>query len=185
MRSTVLADHFRSYNLSNTVVVSPDLGNAKMASALARVLDVPVAAGSKQRLSDDTVIIDRIIGDVQDRDVIVLDDEIATGGSIIELLRKLRDEHVRQISSGLYPRAVHRPAIERLKQEPDILEIVTTNTVPLPPEKQLPNIVNRSVCPAVRGGRASNQSWRVDQQPVQRRADVRIDLTGWLNLGRA
>ena len=39
------------------------------------------------------------------------------------------------------------PAIERLKQEPDILEIVTTNTVPLPPEKQLPNVVNRSVSP--------------------------------------
>ena len=145
--SMVLADHFRSYNLRNTVVVSPDLGNAKMASTLARLLDVPVAAGSKQRLSDDTVIIDRIIGDVHDRDVIVLDDEIATGGSIIELLRKLRDEQVRQISLACTHGLFTGPAIERLKQEPDILEIVTTNTVPLPPEKQLPNIVNRSVSP--------------------------------------
>src|SRR6185295_1457998 len=66
----VLAEHFRSYNLGNAVVVSPDLGNAKMAAALARVLSVPVAAGSKQRLTDDTVIIDRIIGDVHNREVI-------------------------------------------------------------------------------------------------------------------
>jgi len=118
-----------------------------MASTLARLLDVPVAAGSKQRLSDDTVIIDRIIGEVHDRDVVVLDDEIATGGSIIELLRKLRDEQVRQISLACTHGLFTGPAIERLKQEPDILEIVTTNTVPLPPEKQLPNIVNRSVSP--------------------------------------
>ncbi|HVD19775.1 MAG TPA: ribose-phosphate diphosphokinase [Propionibacteriaceae bacterium] len=105
----VLAEHFRSYNLSNTVVVSPDLGNAKMASALARVLDVPVAAGSKRRLTDDTVIIDRIIGDVHNREVIVLDDEIATAGSIVELLRRLRAEGAGQISLACPPRIIHRP----------------------------------------------------------------------------
>jgi ribose-phosphate pyrophosphokinase len=143
----VLAEHFRSYDLTNTVVVSPDLGNAKMASALARSLGVPVAAGSKQRLTDDTVIIDGIIGDVHDRDVIVLDDEIATGGSIIELLRELRAGRVRQISLACTHGLFTGPAIERLKQEPGIAEIVTTNTVPLPPEKQLPNIVTRSVAP--------------------------------------
>ena len=63
----VLADHFRGGDLSNTVVVSPDLGNAKMATAFARLLNVPVAAGSKRRLTDDTVVIDRIVGDVHDR----------------------------------------------------------------------------------------------------------------------
>jgi ribose-phosphate pyrophosphokinase len=143
----VLAEHFQSYNLSNTVVVSPDLGNAKMASALARLLDVPVAAGSKRRLTDDTVIIDRIIGDVHNREVIVLDDEIATAGSIVELLKSLRVEGAGQISLACTHGLFTGPAIERLKQEPDIAEIVTTNTVPLPPENQLPNIVTRSVAP--------------------------------------
>ncbi len=145
--NNVLADHFRTTDLSNTVVVSPDLGNAKMATALARMLKVPVAAGSKQRLSDDTVVIDRIVGDVHDRDVIVLDDEIATGGSIVELLRKLREHGVRQISLACTHGLFTGPAIERLKQEPDIAEIVITDTVPLPSEKQLPNIVTRSVAP--------------------------------------
>jgi ribose-phosphate pyrophosphokinase len=143
----VLAEHFRSYNLSNAVVVSPDLGNAKMAAALARLLGVPVAAGSKQRLTDDTVIIDRIIGEVHSREVIVLDDEIATAGSIVELLKLLRAERAGQISVTCTHGLFTGPAIERLKQEPDIAEIVTTNTVPLPPESQLPNMVILSVAP--------------------------------------
>jgi ribose-phosphate pyrophosphokinase len=142
-----LAAHFRRQDLSNTVVVSPDLGNAKVASEFARVLGLPVAAGSKRRRSDDTVVIDRIVGDVHGRDVIVLDDEIATGGSIIELLRVLRKEGVRQISVACTHGLFTGPAIERFKQEPDIFEILTTNTVPLPPEKQLSNIVSRSVAP--------------------------------------
>ena len=144
---SVLADHFVGDDLSNSVVVSPDFGNAKVASQLARILDVPVAAGSKQRLSDDTVVIDRIVGDVAGKDVIVLDDEIATAGSIIELLHKLREHDVRRIrlacTHGLFTGA----AIDRLKQQADVDEIVITNTVPLPPEKQLPNIEVRSVAP--------------------------------------
>ena len=75
-----LADHFQGRDLSNTVVVSPDLGNAKPASAFARLLGVPVAAGSKVRIDDDTVRIESIVGDVKGKDVIVLDDEIANGG---------------------------------------------------------------------------------------------------------
>jgi ribose-phosphate pyrophosphokinase len=104
----VLADHFVGDDLADTVVVSPDLGNAKVASQLARMLDVPVAAGSKQRLTDDTVVIDRIVGDVAGKDVIVLDDEIATAGSVVELLNKLRDHGVRRIrlacTHGLFTR---------------------------------------------------------------------------------
>jgi ribose-phosphate pyrophosphokinase len=108
---------------------------------------VPVAAGSKQRLADDTVYIDRIVGDVHGRDVIVLDDEIATAGSIVELLRKLREEGVQRICLACTHGLFTGPAIERLKQEPNVSEIVITNTVPLPPEKRLANIVTRSVAP--------------------------------------
>src|SRR5438876_12008772 len=59
-----LAAHFRGYDLTNAVVVSPDLGNAKQAAALARTLGLPVAAGAKERISDDKVTITSIIGDV-------------------------------------------------------------------------------------------------------------------------
>ena len=87
----ILAEHFRGWDLSGHVVVSPDLGNAKTATQFARLLGLPVAAGSKQRKSDDVVVIDAIVGDVAGKRAIVLDDEIATGGSIVELLDRLKD----------------------------------------------------------------------------------------------
>src|SRR5947208_4210580 len=86
-----LAAHFRGSDLSSAVVVSPDLGNAKSAAAFARLLGVPVAAGAKQRFPDDRVVISAIIGDVAGRDVIVLDDEIAKGSTVLELLDRLRE----------------------------------------------------------------------------------------------
>src|SRR5580658_8352090 len=92
-----LAEHFRPYDLSNTVVVSPDLGNAKEAAAFARLLGTGVAAAAKQRISDDKVVISAVIGDVEGRDIIVLDDEIARGTSIIELLEHLAARGVGRI----------------------------------------------------------------------------------------
>src|SRR5260221_8699292 len=92
-----LAEHFRGYDLSNTTVVSPDLGNAKEAAAFARMLGVGVAAGAKQRFADDKVAISSVIGEVAGRDVIVLDDEIAKGSTVIELLARLRELGARSI----------------------------------------------------------------------------------------
>src|SRR5687768_8459918 len=94
----ILADHFSGRDLGNTVVVSPDLGNAKAATQFARRLGLPVAAGSKRRLDDETVLIDAIVGEVAGRDAIVLDDEIATGGTIFELLRRLRERGVGEVA---------------------------------------------------------------------------------------
>ena len=107
-----LAGHFRGYDLSNTTVVSPDLGNAKEAAAFARLLGVPVAAGAKQRFADDEVSISAVIGDVAGRDVIVLDDEIAKGSTILELLDRLRELHCRVHPGGLHPRPVRRRSAE-------------------------------------------------------------------------
>src|SRR6478672_3649711 len=92
-----LANHFKGYDLSRTVVVSPDLGNAKEAAAFARLLDVPVAAGAKQRFSNDIVKISAIIGEVEGMDVIVLDDEIAKGTTVVELLGHLAARGARSV----------------------------------------------------------------------------------------
>ena len=93
---------------------SPDLGNAKAASHFARMLKLPVAAGSKQRLSDDKVVIDAIVGDVEGKNVIVIDDEIANGGTIIEVLQKLRERHVKRIAVACTHGLFTGKAIERL-----------------------------------------------------------------------
>ena len=141
----VLAEHFRHDDVTNSVVVSPDLGNAKSATQFARLLGLSVAAGSKQRLSDDSVVIDTIVGDVDGKDVIVIDDEIANGGTIVEIVQRLRERDVGRISICCTHGLFTGPAIERLRHLPGTSEIVTTNTVPLPKEKCLPNMRTLSI----------------------------------------
>ncbi|HEX7189031.1 MAG TPA: ribose-phosphate pyrophosphokinase [Actinomycetes bacterium] len=139
-----LADHFRGYaELDNTVVVSPDLGNAKTATQFARLLGLPVAAGSKQRLADDRVVIDAIVGDVAGRRAIVLDDEIATGGSIVELLDRLAVEGCREAAVACTHGLFTGKAQQRLSAHPAITEVVTTDTVP--PPTSWPELRVRSV----------------------------------------
>jgi ribose-phosphate pyrophosphokinase len=143
----VLARHFRRRNLENTIVVSPDLGNAKAASHFARMLKLPVAAGSKQRVSDDRVVIDSIVGEVEGKHVIVIDDEIANGGTIVEVLEKLRERRVKRIAVVCTHGLFTGRAIERLRAQTDIEEIVTTDTVPIAADKRLPNMKILSVAP--------------------------------------
>lgn len=128
----VLADHFRGTDLTDTVVVSPDLGNAKTATQFSRLLGLPVAAGSKQRLSDDKVVIDAIVGDVQGKRAIILDDEIATGGSIVELLERLKDFGCTEAAVACTHGLFRGKAVERLASHPMISQVVTTDTVPAP-----------------------------------------------------
>ncbi len=128
----VLADHFRRQDLSGSVVVSPDLGNAKDATQFSRLLGLPVAAGSKRRITDDRVVIDSIVGDVQGRRAIVLDDEIATGGSSVELLHRLAERGVTEAAIACTHGLFVGPAVERLRAHPMVSEVVTTDTVPAP-----------------------------------------------------
>jgi ribose-phosphate pyrophosphokinase len=128
----VLADHFRGRDLTNSVVVSPDLGNAKTATQFARLLGLPVAAGSKQRLADDRVVIDSIVGDVAGKRAVILDDEIATGGSMIELLNRLGEAGCPSAAVACTHGLFAGQAVERLRDHPLISEVVTTDTVPAP-----------------------------------------------------
>lgn len=126
----VLARHFRNRDLSNAVVVSPDFGNAKQANNFARMLGVDVAVGSKRRQADDTVIVDAIVGEVAGRDAIVIDDEIATAGSMVTLIEKIHESGGRSISVVCTHGLFTDRAPERLNALDCIKEIVTTNTVP-------------------------------------------------------
>jgi ribose-phosphate pyrophosphokinase len=144
-----LAGHYRDLDLSNAVVVSPDLGNAKQSAALARMLGVPVAAGAKERQTDELVTISSIIGDVAGRDVIIMDDEIARGSTIMELLARLREHRVRSVRVACTHGLFSDGALERIAGQPDVLEIVTTNTVPIPDSKRNPKLHVISLAPAL------------------------------------
>jgi ribose-phosphate pyrophosphokinase len=144
-----LAAHFRGRDLSNTIVVSPDLGNAKSAAMFARMLGLPVALGAKQRYSDTSVTISSIIGDVTGRNVIVLDDEIARGTTIDELLVRLAEHQVRTVRIACTHGLFTDGALDRLAARPEVAEIVCTNTVPVSAEKRLQNLHVISVGPAL------------------------------------
>ncbi|SFJ24213.1 ribose-phosphate diphosphokinase [Amycolatopsis sacchari] len=144
-----LARHFRRHDLGNTTVVSPDLGNAKPASHFARLLGVPVAAGAKERFADDRVSITSIIGEVAGRDVIVLDDEIAKGSTVLELLARLREMGVRSIRVACTHGLFAGGALKRIADQPDVVEIVCTNTVPVRPDETTPKLTVLSIAPAL------------------------------------
>jgi ribose-phosphate pyrophosphokinase len=140
-----LANHFRKYDLANTVAVSPDLGNAKDTAAFARLLNIGVAVAAKQRISDKEVRIGAIIGDVAGKDVIVLDDEIARGTTTLEILERLREQKVRSIRIACTHGLFGAGSAQRLSDQPDVLEIVCTNTVPIAPEKRAPKLTVLSI----------------------------------------
>jgi len=143
----VFVRHFRNRDLSNTVILAPDIGHAKRAAKLGRVLGVGVAAGDKERVADDRVEVAGIIGDVAGKKVIVFDDEIATGGSIVATIDLLRQKNVKHVTLACTHGVFSGPAIDRLRAIPEVDEIVCTNTVPIPPEKKLPNMTILSVAP--------------------------------------
>ncbi len=144
-----LAGHFRGRDLSNTVVVAPDLGAAKAAADFARRLGTGIAVANKQRVNDDRVVISSIIGDVASKDVIILDDEIAKGTTTIEVMKMLRAQGARMIDLACTHGLFASGAVTRIAAEPGVREIVCTNTVPIPPEKRGPKLTVISVAPAL------------------------------------
>jgi ribose-phosphate pyrophosphokinase len=144
-----LAAHFQGLDLANTIVVSPDLGYAKSAMAFARRLGLDVAIAPKQRLSDTEVRIGAIIGETAGRDVIIVDDEIAGGTTILALLARLRERGVGQARIACTHGLFGRDAVSRLASQPGVLEIVTTNTVPVAAEKRIEKLTVLSIAPSL------------------------------------
>jgi len=135
---SVLRSHFAGKDLSDTIVVAADMGHAKSAARLARELSLPFAAGTKDRLSDTEVRVTGIVGDPVrgHRRALVHDDEIATGGTILELRRHLKAEGIEEMWVACTHGVFVRNALDRLTDLPDITSIVTTDTVPLDPSRR-------------------------------------------------
>jgi ribose-phosphate pyrophosphokinase len=143
----VFASYFRDRDLSDTMVVAPDIGHAKRGAKLARRLSLPLAAVSKKRISDDEVAVDGLVGIVQARRVILADDEIAAGTSMIEAIGLLRKHGVEEVTLVCTHGIFCGPAVDNLRGVPEIRSIVTTNTVPIPPEKRIKGMEVLSVAP--------------------------------------
>jgi ribose-phosphate pyrophosphokinase len=145
----VFKDYLSTKDLNGAIIVSPDMGQAKSAARFARTLDLPVAAGNKERVSDSKVIISGLVGSQVrgHKRALIYDDEIATGGSIHELSNVLIDEGVEEILVMCTHGVFTQGAVERLASVPQISEIITTDTVYIPPEKMHPKLKVLSVAP--------------------------------------
>jgi ribose-phosphate pyrophosphokinase len=130
----LMADYLRprSFSYRDTIVVSPDMGSAKSAARFAEMLGLGVATANKTRLSDTRVQYSGLIGRQVSgfRRAIIHDDEIATGGTIVELTRLLIDHGLEEVDVVCTHGLFLHGALERLESIPEIKEIVTTDTVP-------------------------------------------------------
>jgi ribose-phosphate pyrophosphokinase len=136
----IQARYFAEKDLPDLTVVSADEGFAKKARQLADRLSAPLAIVEKRRLGNNghTEAMG-IIGNVLDRNVLIVDDEIDTAGSLTQAVRVVHQQGARDIYCCATHGVFSGPAIERLKKAP-IKEIVVTDTIPLPERKRLPNM---------------------------------------------
>ncbi len=145
----IIVDHFRkTHDISNLVAVATDAGGAKRVGRFSERLGVPMAIIDKRRVSDTDVKQGQVVGDVQGRDVVIFDDEIATGGTLLATIGTLRAAGVRSIHVGAAHGVLCGPAIERLRNA-DIESIVVTNTVSVPPEKRFDKLTVLTVAPLI------------------------------------
>jgi ribose-phosphate pyrophosphokinase len=142
----ILVDYFKNMSLENGVVVAPDAGHAKRAGEFAQRLKLPIAFVDKRRIGDTEVTSNAVVGDVKGKNCLIVDDEIAAGSTTISTANVLREHGAREISAVATHGVLCGPAIERLKNS-DLKEVVVTNTVSVPPEKQFDRLKVLSVAP--------------------------------------
>jgi ribose-phosphate pyrophosphokinase len=144
----LLSNYFLQKRLEDTVVVT-DLGFAKRARAFAEALDAPLAVIEKRRIGNlDRAELMNVIGVVKGRRAIIVDDEIDTAGTLIEIVRALEREGVTEMYACATHGVLSDPAIERIRDSP-LAEVVITDSVPLSPAKRSSKIVTISVAPLI------------------------------------
>jgi ribose-phosphate pyrophosphokinase len=126
----VIVDYLRKLKLPNKTLVSPDLGNVKTANVYAQYLDAEFAVIDKRRVSGTEVHATRIIGDVEGKDVLMVDDMITTAGTMCSAATLLREQGAKTIHIAATHGIFADPSVQRLEEAP-IDEIVVTDTVPL------------------------------------------------------
>src|SRR4029079_8367779 len=144
----MIARYFIDKHLDDVVVVT-DLGFAKRARSFAELVDAPLAIIEKRRLGNlDRAELMNVIGDVRGKRAIIVDDEIDTGGTLIEVVRALEREGVTEMYACATHGVLSDPAVERIRDS-SLREVVITDSIPLPAAKRLLKITVLSVAPLI------------------------------------
>lgn len=143
----VLSEYFKEKNIKDLVVVSPDVGGIKMARAYAKRLNAQLAIVDKRRMSPEKTEVMHILGEVKDKNVVMVDDIIATAGSLIEAVGVLKSFGAKGIYAAASHGVLSGPARERIANCKELLEVVITNSIPLKNAGECPKIKQLSVAP--------------------------------------
>ncbi len=132
----ILQQYFKEKNLKDMVIVATDAGSSKKAYKYSEYFGCPIALIDKRRAgNDDRAIATTVIGDVENKEAIIFDDEVDTAGSLIETAKILERFHAKEIYAGCTHGVLSANAVQRIEESP-IKELVMTNTIPLSEEKQ-------------------------------------------------
>jgi len=151
----VLGNYFKKKKLKNLVVVSPDVGGIKMARGYAKLFGCDLAIVDKRREGAATTHVMHIIGSVTGKNVVLIDDLISTGGSIVEAAKALKARGVKDIYACIVHPVLAGSAVEKIRNSP-IKELIVTNSIPLSEEKRIPKIKQLSIAPLL-----ADAIWRI------------------------
>ncbi len=142
---TIFADYIKELELDkNMVIVSPDVGGIKTARAYAKKMKCDLAIVDKRRINDKQAEAMHIMGDVEGKNVVIIDDMVATAGSLVEAVAALKKAGALEVYASITHPVLCGPALERLKDS-EIKELVVTDTIPIPKDKMIPRIKVLSV----------------------------------------
>ncbi|PSQ55369.1 MAG: ribose-phosphate diphosphokinase [Bacteroidetes bacterium QH_10_64_37] len=128
--STVLIDHVRQFDLDNFMVLAPDVGGLKMARAYAQRLGVDLALVDKRRPRQNEAEVMNVIGDVEDKNVLIIDDIVDTAGTLTRAAKALRDYGALKIMAACTHGLLSGPAYDRIESSP-LERLIITDTIPL------------------------------------------------------
>lgn len=143
-----LAEYFLSKRIGDVVIVSPDHGGVTRARKMADRLKAPIAIIDKRRPRPNVSEVMNIIGDIQGKTAIIIDDIIDTAGTITLAANALVERGAKKVYACCTHPVLSGPALERI-QNSAICELAVTNTIPLPEEKNIEKIVQLSVAPLI------------------------------------
>lgn len=142
----ILVEYWKKKNIKDLVIVSPDHGSVTRARTMAEPLNAPIAIVDKRRPEPNKSEIMNIIGDIKDKNCIIVDDMIDTAGTICNAGKALMDLGAKSVSACATHAVLSGPAAQRLEESP-FDEVVLLNTVPLPPERRIPKMKHLSAAP--------------------------------------
>lgn len=142
----ILANYFREKLGKDTVIVSPDLGGVQRVRSFANILDLPIAIIEKRRPKANVSEVMNVIGEIEGKDVILVDDIIDTAGSMTKAAEVLKEFGAKRVFACCSHAVLSGPAIERIENSV-IEKLVVTDTIPLSEEKKIDKIEVVSVAP--------------------------------------